>query len=62
LNQTTLQVLHDPGWLLKWTGSLGVCLGIVTMFYISPRKDRRIVVELEKTPVAPELADASTRR
>ena len=38
LKETTLQVLYDPGWLLKWTGSLAICLGIATMFYIRPRE------------------------
>jgi hypothetical protein len=37
LDETTLQVLHDPGWLLKWIGSLLVCAGIGTMFYWKPR-------------------------
>lgn len=36
LNQTTLQVLRDPGWSLKWIGSLMLCGGIFTMFYIKP--------------------------
>lgn len=36
LNETTLQVLHDPGWMLKWIGSLGICLGIAIMFYWKP--------------------------
>ncbi|CAN5494207.1 hypothetical protein BH09VER1_BH09VER1_42620 [soil metagenome] len=36
LDQTTLQVLYDPGWLLKWVGSLGICLGIAIMFYWKP--------------------------
>jgi hypothetical protein len=36
LNETTLQVLYDPGWLLKWIGSLGICLGIAIMFYWTP--------------------------
>jgi hypothetical protein len=38
LNETTLQVLHDPGWMLKWIGSLGICLGIGLMFYWKPKK------------------------
>lgn len=38
LKETTLQVLYDPGWFLKWTGSLAICLGIATMFYIRPRE------------------------
>ena len=37
LKETTLQVLYDPGWLLKWTGSLAICLGIFMMFYLRPR-------------------------
>jgi hypothetical protein len=36
LGETTLQVLYDPGWLLKWIGSLGICLGIAIMFYWTP--------------------------
>ncbi len=36
LRETTLQVLYDPGWLLKWIGSLGICLGIAIMFYWKP--------------------------
>jgi hypothetical protein len=39
LKETTLQVLYDPGWFFKWTGSLAIILGIATMFYIRPRKD-----------------------
>lgn len=37
LGETTLQVLYDPGWLLKWIGSLGICLGIAMMFYLKPK-------------------------
>jgi hypothetical protein len=36
LDETTLQVLYDPGWLPKWIGSLGICLGIAIMFYWKP--------------------------
>jgi hypothetical protein len=36
LNETTLQVLYDPGWPLKWIGSLGICCGIALMFYFMP--------------------------
>jgi hypothetical protein len=38
LNQTTLQVLYDPGWPFKWIGSLGICLGITLMFYFMPKR------------------------
>ena len=37
LGETTLQVLYDPGWLLKWIGSLGICIGITIMFYGKPK-------------------------
>lgn len=32
LQETTLQVLYDPGWLLKWSGACAICLGILIMF------------------------------
>ena len=38
LNRTTLQVLYDPGWMLKWTGSLLVVAGIFSMFYLRPAR------------------------
>jgi hypothetical protein len=37
LGETTLQVLYDPGWLLKWVGSLAICVGIAIMFYLKPK-------------------------
>lgn len=39
LHQSSVQVLLDPGWLFKWTGSLMVCIGIFTMFYLRPPRD-----------------------
>lgn len=38
LNETTLQVLYDPGWPFKWVGSLGICSGIALMFYFMPKR------------------------
>ncbi|MFM8720388.1 MAG: hypothetical protein ACKOFH_12810, partial [Chthoniobacterales bacterium] len=32
LSQSSVQILRDPGWLLKWVGSLILCAGLVTMF------------------------------
>jgi hypothetical protein len=40
LGETTLQVLYDPGWLLKWVGSLAICVGIAIMFYIKPKSTK----------------------
>jgi hypothetical protein len=28
--------LRDPGWLLKWVGSLLVVVGVFMMFYLQP--------------------------
>ena len=39
--ETTLQVLHDPGWPLKWSGSLLLCVGIAIMFYLKPSGGQR---------------------
>lgn len=32
LSQSSVQILRDPGWLGKWTGSLILCAGLVMMF------------------------------
>ena len=34
LGQSTVQILRDPGWLLKWIGSLLICTGIFMLFYL----------------------------
>ena len=39
LDQSTIQILRDPGWLLKWIGSVLVCSGIFMLFYV--KKFRR---------------------
>ncbi len=36
LGQTTLQVIRDPGWSLKWIGSLLFCAGLLMVFYLKP--------------------------
>lgn len=36
LGQSTVQILRDPGWLLKWIGSLLVVSGVFMMFYLKP--------------------------
>ena len=36
LNQSSVQILRDPGWSLKWSGSLLICIGIFTLFYLRP--------------------------
>ena len=34
LGQSTIQILRDPGWLLKWIGSLLIVSGIFMLFYL----------------------------
>jgi hypothetical protein len=36
LAQSSVQILRDPGWLLKWIGSLLVVVGVFMMFYLQP--------------------------
>jgi len=36
LGQSSVQILRDPGWLLKWIGSLLVVIGVFMMFYLQP--------------------------
>jgi hypothetical protein len=36
LSQSSIQILRDPGWSLKWTGSLVMVIGIFTLFYLRP--------------------------
>lgn len=41
LSESTVQVLRDPGWLLKWIGSLTIVCGIYTIFFLRPYRNRR---------------------
>ncbi len=36
LNQSTVQILRDPGWSLKWMGSLCIVAGVFSLFYLRP--------------------------
>jgi hypothetical protein len=42
LNQSTIQILRDPGWLLKWIGSLLVVSGVFMMFYLRPYRKQMV--------------------
>ena len=47
-----VQVLRDPGWMPEWLGSLMICFGIFTMFYLKPYFRRAPVsAPVTKTPV-----------
>lgn len=38
LDQSTVQILRDPGWFFKWIGSTLVCAGVFCMFYLRPAR------------------------
>jgi len=42
LNQSTVQILRDPGWTLKWIGSLFVVAGVFMMFYLRPYRKQTV--------------------
>ena len=48
LGQSTVQILRDPGWLLKWIGSLLVVIGVFMMFYLRPYRK-----QTEGEPIIP---------
>ena len=51
LNQSTVQILRDPGWLLKWIGSVLVVIGVFMMFYLQPYRK-----QTEGEPITPTSA------
>src|SRR6266481_1812059 len=56
LNQSTVQILRDPGWLLKWIGSLLVVIGVFMMFYLQPYRK-----QTEGEPITPSPAKSETK-
>src|ERR1700749_1436363 len=42
LNQSSVQILRDPGWLYKWIGSLLVVSGVFMMFYLRPYRRQTV--------------------
>jgi hypothetical protein len=59
LGQSTVQILRDPGWLLKWIGSLLVVIGVFMMFYLQPYRKQTEGEPI--TPSAPTQKDMVTR-
>ncbi len=52
LAQSTVQILRDPGWLLKWIGSLLVVVGVFMMFYLQPYRK-----QTEGEPILPSASE-----
>jgi hypothetical protein len=57
LNQSTIQILRDPGWLLKWIGSLLVVTGVFMMFYLRPYRK-----QTEGQPILPSPSKTETQK
>ena len=60
LGQSTVQILRDPGWLLKWIGSLLVVIGVFMMFYLQPYRKQTEGEPI--TPSAPKQKIATPER
>jgi len=54
LSQSTVQILRDPGWLLKWIGSLLVVAGVFMMFYLQPYRKQTVGEQILPTAPKPE--------
>jgi hypothetical protein len=68
LNQSTVQILRDPGWFLKWIGSLLVVIGVFMMFYLQPYRKQTIGEQIlpsapsqNKEPIRQEAVAEITR-
>ena len=57
LGQSTVQILRDPGWLLKWIGSLLVVIGVFMMFYLRPYRK-----QTEGEPITPSVPNEEVKR
>ena len=50
LDQSSVQILLDPGWSLKWLGSLVICSGIFCLFYLQPPRRTRLPLPAPEPP------------
>jgi hypothetical protein len=57
LGQSTVQILRDPGWLLKWIGSLLVVIGVFMMFYLQPYRK-----QTEGEPILPAAPEPQKQK
>ena len=58
LNQSTIQILRDPGWSLKWIGSLLIVVGVFLMFYV--KQFRRPLRKERPSPARTSQPEAVT--
>lgn len=68
LDESTVQILYDPGWLFKWVGSLVLTTGVLIIFYARPYRQRRPEDRLDerlkkdRLPAAPQKAPAKAAK
>jgi hypothetical protein len=62
LNQSTVQILRDPGWLLKWIGSLLVVAGVFMMFYLRPYRKQTVGEPITPSSPKSDLRTKEQRR
>jgi hypothetical protein len=60
LNQSSVQILRDPGWLLKWIGSLLVVTGVFMMFYLRPYRKQTVGQPILPSSPAPKKQPRET--
>lgn len=41
LSESTVQVLRDPGWLMKWVGAVGILIGVYVIFFSNAYRSGR---------------------
>jgi hypothetical protein len=58
LNQSSVQILRDPGWLLKWIGSLLVVSGVFMMFYLRPYRKQTVGEPITPNPTPQKIKSA----
>lgn len=61
LNQSTVQILRDPGWSLKWIGSLLVVAGVFMMFYLRPYRKQTVGEPITASPPKTQTNKRSPR-
>lgn len=56
LNQSSVQILRDPGWFFKWVGSLLVVAGVFMMFYLRPYRKQTVGRPITPERIQPQKA------
>lgn len=60
VNESSVQILRDPGWLFKWIGSLLVVAGVFMMFYLRPYRKQTAGEPITPAPNERSTTERST--